>query len=137
MDEPENHLHPPLLAALIRALSNLLIDRNGVAIISTHSPIVLQEVPKSCVWTLRRINNQLIPERLDMETFGAGIGQLSNEVFGFEVTNSGFHKMLSDAVSSGKDYAKIIEMFNDQLGDEARLHLRTLLALKNNEEDKI
>ncbi len=135
MDEPENHLHPPLLSALIRALSNLLIDRNGVAIISTHSPIVLQEVPKSCVWTLRRSNNSLIPERLEMETFGAGIAQLSNEVFGFEVTNSGFHKILSDAVASGKDYDSIIEMFDDQLGDEARLHIRTLIALR--EDDKL
>ena len=46
LDEPENHLHPPLLSALIRALSDLLRKRNGVAIVSTHSPIVLQEVPK-------------------------------------------------------------------------------------------
>jgi predicted ATP-dependent endonuclease of OLD family len=49
LDEPENHLHPPLLSALIRALSELLIDRNGVAVVSTHSPVVLQEVPSSCV----------------------------------------------------------------------------------------
>lgn len=45
MDEPEAHLHPPLLAALIRAVSDLLINRNGVAFIATHSPVVLQEVP--------------------------------------------------------------------------------------------
>ena len=30
LDEPEEHLHPPLVSALIRALSNLLIYRNGV-----------------------------------------------------------------------------------------------------------
>lgn len=49
LDEPENHLHPPLLAAFVRALSELLIDRNGVAVIATHSPVILQEVPRSCV----------------------------------------------------------------------------------------
>ena len=54
LDEPEAHLHPPLLSAFTRALSDLLIYRNGVAIIATHSPVVLQEVPKSCVWKLRR-----------------------------------------------------------------------------------
>jgi predicted ATP-dependent endonuclease of OLD family len=48
-DEPEAHLHPPLLSALIRALSELLISRNGVAIVATHSPVVLQEVPRTCV----------------------------------------------------------------------------------------
>jgi predicted ATP-dependent endonuclease of OLD family len=37
LDEPEAHLHPPLLAAFVRALSDLLINRNGVAIIATPS----------------------------------------------------------------------------------------------------
>lgn len=49
IDEPETHLHPPLLATYIRTLSFLLRKRNAIAIIATHSPIVLQEVPKSCV----------------------------------------------------------------------------------------
>lgn len=62
LDEPENYLHPPLVSALTRALSQLLIDRNGVAIVSTHSPAVLEEVPSSCVWTLRRCGGQMIPE---------------------------------------------------------------------------
>ncbi len=54
IDEPEAHLHPPLLSAFIRVLSDLLIQKNGVAIIATHSPVVLQEVPQKCVWKLRR-----------------------------------------------------------------------------------
>lgn len=45
IDEPETHLHPPLLSAFIRAVSDLLTNRNGVAIIATHSPVVLQETP--------------------------------------------------------------------------------------------
>ena len=49
LDEPESHLHPPLLSSFMRALSDLLIKKNAVAIIATHSPVVLQEVPKSCV----------------------------------------------------------------------------------------
>lgn len=44
LDEPEGHLHPPLLASFVRCLSDLLIRRNGVAIVATHSPVVLQEV---------------------------------------------------------------------------------------------
>ena len=42
IDEPESHLHPPLLSAFVSALSELLEDRNGVAIIATHSPVVVQ-----------------------------------------------------------------------------------------------
>ncbi len=142
LDEPENHLHPPLLSALIRALSELLIDRNGVAIVSTHSPVVLQEVPSSCVWTLRRCGGQMIPERLAVQTFGSSIGQLTNEVFGLEVTDSGFHKMLAEAVREKSkdvfpfnDYDRIVSKFDGQLGDEAKLHLRTLLAVRTAQED--
>lgn len=134
MDEPENHLHPPLLSALIRALSDLLVDRNGVAIISTHSPVVLQEVPNSCVYSIRRLDQKLIAERLPIKTFGASIGSLTNEVFGLEVTNSGYHKLISDAVKTLNDYEQISDEFDNQLGNEAVMLLRTLLALRKTEE---
>ncbi len=134
MDEPENHLHPPLLSALIRALSDLLIDRNGVAVISTHSPIVLQEVPNSCVYSIRRLDQKLLAERLPIKTFGASIGSLTNEVFGLEVTDSGYHKLISDAVKTLNDYEMISNEFDNQLGNEAVMLLRTLLALQKSEE---
>lgn len=144
LDEPENHLHPPLLSALIRALSNLLTSRNGVAIISTHSPVVLQEVPASCVWALRRNGSILSADRPGMQTFGASIGALTNEVFGLEVTETGFHNLLREAVrqlgdfepsarspeQSQNDYMTVAGHFKKQLGDEADLLLRTLLLLR-------
>ena len=135
MDEPENHLHPPLLAAFIRALSELLIDRNGVALIATHSPVILQEVPKSCVWKINRNGYEVKAERLEIESFGATIGALTREVFGLEVRQSGFHKMLIDEVKKGLDYNSIIEKFNYELGDEARLLLRTLIILRDEKNE--
>ena len=110
------------------------IDRNGVAIISTHSPVVLQEVPSTCVWALRRRGNNLISERLPEETFGSNIGLLTSQVFGLEVTESGFHKMLSEAVTELGDYDEIVDKFEGKLGEEAKGILRTLLAIKRSEE---
>lgn len=135
LDEPENHLHPPLLAAFIRALSELLIDQNGVAIIATHSPVILQEVPKSCIWKINRCGAEVSPSRLDIESFGATIGALTREVFGLEVNKSGFNKMLSDLVDKGYKYDEISEQFNNELGDEAKALLRTLLLLKDDENE--
>lgn len=89
LDEPESHLHPPLLSAFVRALSDLLVNRNGVAIIATHSPVVLQEVPRSCVSRLRRVGDSVTVESPAIETFGENVGTLTSEVFGLEVTNSG------------------------------------------------
>nr|WP_325259412.1 AAA family ATPase [uncultured Oscillibacter sp.] len=130
MDEPENHLHPPLLSAFVRAFSYLLTERNGVAVISTHSPVILQEVPHNCVWALRRQEHNLIAERLPIETFGSNIGLLTSQVFGLEVTESGFHKLISDAVEKYGDYDQIVKAFQESLGEEAKGILRTLLALK-------
>lgn len=129
LDEPEGHLHPPLLSAFVRALSELLVNRNGVAIIATHSPVVLQEVPKSCVWKLRRSGREALAERLDIESFGENIDALTRDVFGFEVTYSGFHKLLREAVDKFGDYDEIIEDFNGELGMEARGILKALLAV--------
>jgi predicted ATP-binding protein involved in virulence len=135
LDEPEMHLHPPLLSAFIRALSELLIDRNGVGIITTHSPVILQEVPQSCVWKLRRSGYNAIAERLDIESFGENIGILTSEVFGLEVTNSGFHKMLYDAIEKhGRNYASVINLFNKELGSEARAILKVLINDSNTED---
>jgi predicted ATP-dependent endonuclease of OLD family len=99
LDEPEAHLHPPLLSAFIRALSDLLVNRNGVAIIATHSPVVLQEVPKICVWKIWRNGREVVVERPEIETFAENVGILTRKVFGLEVANSGFHKLLSESES--------------------------------------
>jgi len=129
IDEPEGHLHPPLLSAFIRSLSDLLIKRNGVAIIATHSPVVLQEVPRSCAWILNRSGNVSVAEPPSIETFGENVGTLTREVFGLEVTSSGFHKLLSDAVKiQNYDYEDVLRRFNGQLGAEARAILRSLIA---------
>ena len=100
-DEPEWHLHPPLLSAFTRALSDLLVNRNGVAIIATHSPVVLQEIPKSCVSILRRIRLITNVDRPDNETFAENVGVLTREVFGLEVAKSGFLDLLRRSVAKG------------------------------------
>lgn len=136
LDEPENHLHPPLLAALIRTLSDLLIKRNGVAIISTHSPVVLQEVPDNCVWKLFRKNKHLVARRPAIQTFGETIGALTKDVFGLDVMASGFHKILRDDVDQFGDYDVIYERYNGKLGTEAELLLRTMLLARELGETK-
>lgn len=125
IDEPEGHLHPPLLSAFVRALSELLINRNGVAIIATHSPVVLQEVPRSCAWVLNRTGLAARADRPELETFGENVGILTREVFGLEVVQTGFHRLISEAVQQG-GYDQVIGQFGDRLGGEARSLARAL-----------
>jgi predicted ATP-binding protein involved in virulence len=131
-------LHPPLLSALIRSLSDLLIKRNGVAVIATHSPVVLQEVPNSCVWKLERSGGIAVAERPRIETFGENVGTLTSEVFKLEVTSAGFHKLLTEAVRKEQgDYQHIMRRFGNQLGAEARAIVRGLAAIYRNKEDDL
>jgi predicted ATPase len=131
LDEPESHLHPPLLSAFTRALSDLLINRNGVAIVATHSPVVLQEVPKSCVSILRRTRLILNVDRPESETFAENVGVLTREVFGLEVSKSGFHDLLAKSVDEGKSYDEIEEEYQYQLGFEGRAILRSMTIQRN------
>ncbi len=129
IDEPESHLHPPLLSAFIRAISSLLLKRNGVAIIATHSPVVLQEVPRSCVWKIRRTGLTTKVKRPRVETFGENVSVLTRHIFGLEVTHSGFHNLLSDAIEKENlDYDGLLQEFGNQLGSEARAIAQGLLA---------
>ncbi len=130
MDEPENHLHPPMISALIRVLSQILIRKNAVAIIASHSPVVVQEIPKSCVWIINRPGTYMNAHRPSLETFGTNVGVLTNEIFKYEVDKTGFQKMLSDAVEKYNSYEEILNVFNYQLGDEARSILRIMLYEK-------
>ena len=132
LDEPESHLHPPLLSAFIRALSNLLYDRNGVAIVATHSPVVLQEIPRSCIAKIQRVGLVTNIKMPDIETFGENVGVLTREVFGLEVIKSGFHKLLTQSVLEGKTYEEILEEYNNQLGMEAKVLLKLII----NERDR-
>lgn len=132
LDEPEGHLHPPLLSAFVRTVADLLVARNGVALISTHSPVVLQEVPRSCVWMLRRTRTHSAVERPSVETFGESAGVLTREVFGLEVTHSGFHQLVSAvARRPGITYGGVEHHFGGQLGAEAQALARSLVTRRN------
>ncbi len=127
-DEPETHLHPPLLSALVRALSDLLVNCNAVSIIATHSPVVLQEVPSNCVWKLFRRRKSMEFSRPKIETFAESVSDLTTEIFGLEVTHSGFHNLLQESVNDNKNYQEILEEFNNKIGFEGRALLKVMIA---------
>jgi predicted ATPase len=131
LDEPESHLHPPLLSAFIRALADLLHDRNGVALVATHSPVILQEIPRSCAWKIYRIGKSVTYQRPTIETFGENLGLLTSEVFSLEVERSGFHDLLANSVNSGESYDEIVRAYNEQLGFEARAILKSLVTSRD------
>lgn len=133
IDEPEAHLHPPLISAYIRAISHLMSERNGVAIVATHSPVVLQEVRSDCAWILNRTGKYVSANRPQIETFGENVGTLTREVFSHEVVNTGFYKMIADASEDYTDFDALNTHFDEKLGGEARALARSLIRIKKSE----
>lgn len=134
LDEPESHLHPPLLSSFIRSLGYLLNEINGVAIIATHSPVVLQEVPRKCVQKLQRFGDITTIEQPEIETFGENVGVLTREVFGLEVQKSGFHATLAESVNKGQDFDEILDEYEDQIGFEGQAVLRALISARDSKK---
>lgn len=127
IDEPETYLHPPLVSAYIRIVTDISLKYNGVSILATHSPIVIQEIQNDCIYiTNRNENGELEVRRPKHQTFGENIGTLTDEVFGIELRSSGFYNFLEKLVD--KDRAKAEQILEeDLLGIETSGHLRILL----------
>lgn len=135
LDEPESHLHPPLLSAFVRALSDLLTDRNGVAVVATHSPVVLQEVPRTCVWRIERSGAAREIYAPTLETFGENVGTLTREIFGLEVTSTGFYELLRAEAEHSDSFEAAAAAFDYQLGGEASAVLRGYVAQRARRAD--
>lgn len=135
IDEPEAHLHPPLLAAFVSAVSELLEARNAVALIATHSPVIVQEVPSDCVYKLWRSGGLLTAERPSVETYGENVGTLTQDIFGLEVTASGFHRSLAEAVQDGGSFDEIALRFGGHLGGEAKALLQAMTYFAQRDAD--
>lgn len=82
VDEPESHLHPSYLYQFSRVLNVMLEQRDSYAVVCTHSPLVLQDVPTDCVTILDRDDRTPVVRRLGLQSYGAGVGELSFAVFG-------------------------------------------------------
>lgn len=130
-DEPETHLHPPLLSALIRAINDILVNRNGVCIFATHSPVVLQEIPKSCIYALFREGESFRFERPRIETFGENVSTLTHEIFALEIKSTGFYNILTSEFNQDNNLEAIKDKFNNEIGSEA---LSLLYLLEYNSE---
>lgn len=136
LDEPECHLHPPLLSAFIRALSRLLSAKNAVAIVATHSPVILQQVPSHCVSIISRVGSSTKAERPSINTFGGSIGNLTNEIFGLEVTESGFYLDVKDLIKEHSNIESLNDSTNNEMGSVAQAIAISLLIERDKKIDK-
>lgn len=131
IDEPELYLHPPYVLALVLAIERILTETNSIGIITTHSAVVLQEIPSKNVFTIKEIDNVKKIGHPTIETFGANSGTINNDLFNLDIRATGYYKILSKIVdtSTEEQIDKLIN--NNEYGGEATMLLAVLRNRKN------
>ncbi len=88
-DEPENHIHPPMLSFMMSAMRHILNRYNSVMLVATHSPVVAQEIFADNVYVVNNDGGSKSITHPSIETYGANISEITSEVFSLttDVTN--------------------------------------------------
>lgn len=129
-DEPEMHLHPPLTASLMRSLRIVLEHREALAIVATHSPVVLQETLAHHVRVIRRSGELFDVSPPKMETFGENVGALTYDAFGLTAAATDFHEVLDGLIERHSSVEVIDRFFTPALSGQARAYVMAGLARK-------
>lgn len=130
-DEPETHLHPNITGRLLRAIHAILVRYRSFCILSTHSPIIVQEVPSRYIRIFDRHQNTPIVKPPLIECFGENLSNISNSIFEAdqerEIYKTELERLLD--IYSVED---INAIFGGNLSTNAQLFLQTLNLRKDN-----
>ncbi|MGI0107047.1 ATP-dependent nuclease [Salinimicrobium sp. WS361] len=133
LDEPEMHLHPNAIAKFIRSFENLMKEFNSYAVIATHSPIILQEIPSKNVRVFEREGNTPFIHKLHFESFGESIENITQEIFQTKDVDDNY-KSFFKKLSKELSYQEVLALFDNNLGRFAKAYL---LNLYENPSDQL
>jgi len=121
-DEPETHLHPNAVASLFSSFNQILDTYESFAVVATHSPVVIQEIPGKRVIMFTREKNNTIANPIGIETFGENISELTRHVFDtVEVPPN--YKVVLKELSTSHNFEDVMAMFNNKLSMTAQSFL--------------
>lgn len=137
MDEPEQHLHPSAVTALMHSVYKILTLYDSYALISTHSPYVIRELISPNVLIFKRNENELSVKRIGIESFGEDVSVLSDIVFGNMSEEKRYERFIEDVVKANDyDYDASVSALQkgpNTLSLNAKLLVRTIISRKQNE----
>lgn len=122
-DEPEMHLHPTAISNLITLLNELLDEFDSYAILATHSPLIIQEIPSKNVLVFERIQNIPIIRNLEIESFGENITTITKNIFKTVDIEPNYKKVLSD-LSKSRSYEEVLKLFDNKLSLNSEIYLK-------------
>lgn len=129
-DEPETHLHPNAVAHLFVAMSAILQSYDSKAVVTTHSALVIQEIPAAHVVQFIRTGNTTVAEQLGLESFGESISELTRHVFETIEIDSLYKKTLQN-LAREQSLEAALARFGDGLSLNAKSYLLAQYAQRD------
>jgi ABC-type lipoprotein export system ATPase subunit len=127
-DEPETHLHPNAISQLMNTIFKLVHEFESYCIVTTHSPLVIQELFSKNVYVIERHENVPSIRKIGVESFGENLSVLTEEVFGNKEIERQYKKIIDNLVNLQKSYSEIVsdlELNNMPLSLNARLYIKS------------
>ena len=121
-DEPETHLHPNAVASLFLVLSDILKSFDSYAVIATHSPVVIQEIPAKRVFVFQREGNVTVALPLALESFGESVTELTKHVFETIEVESVYRRTLKE-LAEHESAEDVLARFEGGLSLSAQAYL--------------
>jgi len=113
-DEPETHLHPNAISQLMNVIYDLVEKFESYCIITTHSPLIIQELLAKNVKVIEKHENLVSVRQIGIESFGTNLTTLTEEVFGNKEVLKQYKKIINRMVSDGKSYDNIINILETE-----------------------
>jgi hypothetical protein len=124
-DEPEMHLHPNAISQLIKILYDLLNETNSYAILATHSPIIIQQIPSNYVRVLERQENIPSVRGISNESFGENLSLITNDVFG-NINEVDYYKLILKSLVKKIEVDELNHVFQNGLSLNAKIYFESL-----------
>ena len=123
-DEPEMHLHPNAISKLVTMLNQILERFDSYAILATHSPIILQEMPSKNVLVFERTGDIPSVRGLGIESFGENITTITKNVFETVNTEPNYKTVLKN-LSKTRTFDEVSILFNERLSLNSEIYLKS------------
>lgn len=107
-DEPETHQHPNAISQLMNTIYDLVNEFESYCILTTHSPLVIQELFSRNVYVVERHENIPSIRKIGIESFGENLSTLTEEVFGNKEIEKQYKKIIDRLIETQASYSDII-----------------------------
>lgn len=103
IDEIETHLHPNYMISLLRFLGEVLENFNSFCILSTHSPLVVQEIDLSRSLILHRHGKNIEIIQKDRNYIAESLGTIVDDVFNLSPRDHLYTQILNEISRKGEE----------------------------------